>query len=108
MEFDILTFLLNGADNVPPVVFLVLGLTYFAGLLGLKGKGQLVFAFALGVILGAGLQIAQLGVPQTFAAWFWLVVYALVLALVPSLIYEQAKDIVWKVLSKIVPGLNAA
>lgn len=102
MEFDILTFLTAGADNVPVVIFLVLGLTYLAGMFGLSGKPQLGFAFGLGTLLGAGLQVAELGIPQGFYAWFWLIVYALVLALVPSLLYEQAKEIVVKVLAKTV------
>jgi len=96
MQFDVINFLLEGVDNAPIVILAVIALTYVAGRFGLVGKAQLGFAFALGMVFGGGLQIATFGTPETFAAWFWLIIYAVVLSVFPSLLYDQAKELLEK------------
>lgn len=104
-EFGVMEFLLAGAELAPIVIFLVLSLTYLAGMFGLEGKAQLAFALIAGLIFGGGLQMAETGMPTNFAGWFWLVVYAGVLATIPSLLYEQTKEIVMKSLEQFAARL---
>lgn len=94
--FDPIQFLTAGAQLAPAIIFIVIAFTYFAGEFGLKGKGQLAFALALGFLLGGGAQFAQF-VPKTFADFFTLLIYGLVMAATPSLLYDQAKDLLAKI-----------
>lgn len=102
MEFDPVSYLTTGAPQAPAVIFLVIALTYGAGKLGAQGKIQFGISAALGFILGGGLQAAAHGFPVDFAGWFWLVVYAGIMALSPSLLYDQAKAIVEKSVDKLL------
>lgn len=96
MEFDAISYLISGAPQAPAVIFLVVALTFAAGKLGAQGKAQFGIAAALGFLFGGGLQAATHGFPADFAGWFWLVVYAGIMAITPSLLYEQAKDLLAK------------
>ena len=102
MDFDFVSFLNAGVNNAPMVIAAVMALTFLAGRFGLKGKAQLGFALGLGSLAGSGLQIAELGVPQTFAAWYWLVIYAVVMAATPSLLYDNGKDLMTKVIADVM------
>jgi len=105
MNFDVVGFLMAGAENAPIVVLVVIALTYLAGKFGLAGKAQLALAFCVGVLFGGGLQVAGQGMPGTFGEWFWMIVYAIVLSMIPSLLYDQAKELLEKAIkSWVIPG----
>ncbi len=91
MSFDPIAFITAASEMAPAVIFVVMALTYAAGLFGLSGKPQLALSMVLGGLGGGGLQVATTGVPNDFAGWFWLVIYALVLAVTPPLLYETWK-----------------
>jgi len=99
-DFDIFAFLSAGKDNAAVVIFLVLVLTYLAGRFGAKGRVQLGLSLALGFLLGSTFQAAAVGWPVIYAGWFWLVIYALVMAVLPFLVYDLGKDLVEKTLRK--------
>lgn len=104
MEFDLITFLTAGAENAPAVIFLVLGLTHLAGRFGAKGQVQLGIATGLGVLFGGGLQLASVGPPADYADYFSLMLYAGLMGLVPSLVYDTGKEIVAKATSRVIAG----
>jgi hypothetical protein len=85
-------YLLALGKNAPFVIMAVLGLAWLGGQLGLQGRLQLAFAFALGFCIGAAFQIASLGLPADFNAWFYVVVTAILMGLLPSGFYEAVKD----------------
>ena len=95
-EFDMLAFLTAGRENAAAVIFLVLALTYLAERFGAHGRVQLGIGMGLGFVLGAGLQAASLGWPADFAGWFWLVVYGMVMAVLPSGLYDLGKAVAEK------------
>lgn len=95
-DFDLIQFLLKGGELAPAVIFVTLAFTYVAGQFGLAGKGQLAFSLVLGAALGGGLSVAASGVPVDFAGWFALIVYAGVMAVTPSRLYEMGKNILEK------------
>ena len=82
------------------VIFLVLVLTYLAGRFGAQGRVQLGISLGLGFVLGGTFQAAETGWPASYEGWFWLVIYALVMAVLPSQIYDLGKDLVDKTLRK--------
>lgn len=99
-DFDLIQFLLRGGELAPAVIFVTLAFTYVAGQFGLAGKGQLAFSLVLGAALGGGLSVAASGVPVDFPGWFALIVYAGVMAVTPSRLYEMGKGIVDKALGR--------
>jgi len=101
-EFDLVGFLSAGKDNAGVVIFLVLVLTYVAGIFGAKGKVQLGVGLGLGFVLGGSFQAATLGWPASFAGWFWLVIYALAMGVLPVMVYELGKDVVTKAIAKVL------
>jgi len=107
-EFDILEFLSAGKSNAAVVIFLVLVLTYLAGRFGAQGRVQLGISLVLGFLLGGTFQAAATGWPVTYAGWFWLVIYALVMAVLPFLVYDLGKDLVEKTLRKSPVAAEAA
>jgi len=78
------------------LVGLVMALTTIAGMFGLAGKGQLAFALGLGILLGAGAQIAEIGTPIDFAGWFALLIYGLVVGASAVGVYETGKKLLKK------------
>ena len=85
-------YLLALSKNAPFVVMAVLGLGWLAGQIGAKGRLQLLIAFLCGSSIGFCFQIASLGKPTDFAGWFWAVITALIMGLVPSGFYEALKE----------------
>lgn len=94
MEFNPIDYLISGAPQAPAVIALVMALTYGVGRMGAQGKVQFAIAAVLGFLLGGGLQAATHGIPADFAGWFWLVVYGGLMAITPSLLYDQAKELI--------------
>ena len=93
-------------QNATIVVLVVLGLVTYLGKLGVKGIYQLVSSMLLGLLFGAGFMIAVLGVPKSFAGWFSLLIYGLMLGLVASGIYETGKELGTKIVARVLglPG----
>jgi hypothetical protein len=85
-------YLLALGKNAPFVIMAVLGLAWMAGQLGLQGRVQLAFAFVCGFCIGSAFQIASLGLPADFSAWFYVVITAILMGLLPSGFYEAVKD----------------
>jgi len=85
-------YLLALGKNAPFVIMAVLGLAWMGGRLGLSGRAQLAFAFVLGFCIGAAFQIASLGPPADFTGWFYVVITAILMGLLPSGFYEAVKD----------------
>lgn len=106
-EFDLIGFLSAGKENAGVVIFLVLVLTYVAGLFGATGKLQMGVALALGFVFGGTFQAAATGWPATYDGWFWLVIYALAMAALPVLVYELGKDLVAKSVRKFISPNNS-
>jgi hypothetical protein len=87
-------------ENATLVVLVVLGLVTFLSKLGVKGIYQLISSMLLGIVFGAGFMIAVLGLPNTFAGWFSLLIYGLMLGLVASVIYETGKELMTKIVTR--------
>jgi hypothetical protein len=103
-DFDPIAFLQAGGPTATAVIFLVIAFTHFAGILGLKGNGQLIFAIVTGFLLGGGLIVAVTGTPTDFAGWFFALLYACVMGVTPSLLYDQGKELMVKAVKSQVGG----
>ena len=79
------------SKNAPFVTLAVLGLGTFYGKLGLAGRIQLAAAFVTGLLIGGGFQIASVGLPVDFTGWFYVVLSAILMGLMPSGVYEAVK-----------------
>lgn len=90
---DFTKFFEATVENAPILVMVVLGLVTLYGRFGLSGKAQLGASLATGVVFGGAFQIAALGLPNTFAGWFSVVIYGLTIGLVASGVYEVGKNI---------------
>jgi len=96
-EGSYITDLIRTAEaNSASLVGLVMALTTIAGMFGLAGKTQLGFALTLGILLGGGAQIAEIGVPIDFAGWFALLIYGLVVGASAVGVYETGKKLLKK------------
>ena len=84
------------AVNGIPLLFVVIGLVAYIKKLGVEGKALLGASMLIGMLLGGGYQISQIGVPADFAGWFGIVVYGIGLGLVASGIYDEVKDMLQK------------
>jgi multisubunit Na+/H+ antiporter MnhB subunit len=98
-EFDPVAFLQAGAPSATAVIFIVVAFTHLSGRLGLKDNWQLTFALVLGFILGGGLIIATTQ-PVSYPDWFFALIYALVMAVTPPLLYDQGKELINKAVSR--------
>lgn len=81
---------LNVAVAGVPLALVVLALGQLYGMLGAKGKVQLILSFVTGFLLGFGYMLAQ-SMPTDFAQWFSAVVYGLSMGALPVGVYEALK-----------------
>lgn len=86
----------KATENSASLVGLVMALTTIAGMFGLSGKVQLAFALTLGIVLGGGAQIAEIGLPTQFSGWFALLIYGLVVGASAVGVYETGKKLLKK------------
>ena len=94
---------INVMVNGIPLVLVLLGLVYAAGeKFKIQGKWQFVLSLVLGLIFGVGYQVSVAGPVVGFAGWFGYVVYGLFLGLLASWLYDTAKDLLSKILEKIL------
>jgi len=77
-----------------PLIFVVMGLVEWVKSFGVSGKTLNGVSMAIGLLLGSGYQISQVGLPADFAAWFGVVVYGLGMGIVASGLYDGVKNIV--------------
>ena len=75
-----------------PLVVVVFGLVEFIKSLGLKGKALTVLSLVIGILLGLGYQVAEVGSPAGFTGWFEAGIFGLVIGLVASGFYKFAND----------------
>lgn len=80
--------------NGVPLLFVVIGLVQWSKQLGLSGKGLIGASMGIGLVLGAGFQIATAGLPADFGQWFGVVVYGLGLGIVASGVYDAAEKVI--------------
>jgi hypothetical protein len=86
-----------------PIILLVIGLVYAIGdKFGVIGKAQFVVSLAIGLIFGGGYQAAVGSLGYNFLAIFSYVVYGLLMGLFASLLYDTAKDLLAKIIGKIL------
>lgn len=100
MSFDLSAYL-NAAVQGVPLAFVVMGLVWAWGELGVKGPWQMVSSLATGLVLGGGYMVAQTRPPvgdawQAFGYWFAVAVYGLGLGVMSSGLYEFGKDTILK------------
>ena len=93
--------------NGIPLVLVLLGLVYAAGeKFKIQGKWQFLLSLGLGMIFGIGYQMSVSGPDVGYAGWFGFVVYGLFLGLLASWLYDTAKDLLAKILEKILGFTN--
>ena len=83
---DISTLLVGGL----PLSAVVFGLVEFIKSFGLKGRWLTIASMLLGLAFGVSYQIANAGIPVSFAGWFGVAVFGLMLGLVASGFYDFA------------------
>jgi len=91
--FDFTSFFEVSAKSGPIVVLIVLGLVQLYGKAGVSGKWQLFSSLFTGIIIGGAFQVAALGTPATFAEWFAVVMYGLLMGLTATGTYEVGKKL---------------
>jgi len=82
--YDISTLLVNGL----PLSAVVFGLVEFIKSFGLKGRWLTIASMLLGLAFGVSYQIANAGIPVSFAGWFAVAVFGIMLGLVASGLYD--------------------
>ena len=68
----------------------VFGLVEFIKSFGLKGHWLTIVSMLLGLAFGVSYQIANAGLPASFAGWFAVAVFGIMLGLVASGFYDFA------------------
>lgn len=107
MEFDLTVYIKAAVQGVP-LLFVVMGLVWAWGKLGLEGKQQLVSSLMTGLALGMLYMVAQTRPPAgdwwlSFGYWFANAIYGLGLGVLASLLYELNKDLIKKLIEKYLP-----
>ena len=82
--YDISTLLVNGL----PLSAVVFGLVEFIKSFGLRGHWLTIISMLLGLLFGVSYQIANAGLPVSFASWFAVAVFGIMLGLVASGYYK--------------------
>ena len=107
LEFDLTVYAKAAVQGVP-LMFVVIGLVWVWGKLGLQGKQQLVSSMLTGMALGMPYMVTQMRPPVgdwwvALGYWFAVVIYGLGLGVFASLLYELNKDLVVKLIEKFLP-----
>ena len=82
--YDISTLLVGGL----PLSAVIFGLVEFVKAFGLKGRWLTGVSMLLGLAFGVSYQIANAGLPTSFASWFAVAVFGIMLGLVASGYYK--------------------
>jgi hypothetical protein len=90
--FDLQAYFSASVAGIP-LLFVVLGLVQWCKTYVKDDKAIRGVSMAVGLLLGAGYMIADLGVPAAFAGWFGIAVFGLGLGLVASGIFDVGKDL---------------
>lgn len=73
------------------IVGVILAVGSQLGKVGITGKAQAAVCIGGGLILGAAYNVAIMGVPQTIQGWAFFLLTTVVIALMPSGLYETFK-----------------
>ena len=73
------------------ILAMIAGIVEFAKQFGVEGRWSLVLSLILGLVLGIGFQISELGVPVDFAGWFSYDIFAALFGLTASGLYDLGK-----------------
>lgn len=84
----------NAAVAGVPLLFVVLGLVQWFKSYNLAGNALRGVSMGIGLLLGAGYQIAVVGLPADFAGWFAVVIYGLGLGVIASGVYDAASTMI--------------
>jgi hypothetical protein len=111
MEYDLSVYIKSAVAGVP-LLFVVMGLVWFWGKLGVTGKWQLGTSMLTGLVLGAGFMVTQTRPPvgdwyTSFIYWFSNVIYGAGLGLLASGFYNIGKTVLEKALAKFLVEQNA-
>ena len=108
MEFDLSVYIQAAVSGVP-LLFVVIGLVWWYGkAFDLAGRWQFISSMLTGLVLGIPYMILQAQPPSvsvagwwpSFGYWFGVIVYGLGLGVFASALYEVAKDLIIKIISK--------
>lgn len=92
-------YLQTVGPNADLIIALVLALGTLYGKVGLSGNRQLLAVVGTGFLLGGGYHLAVMPAPVGFAGWFYVLITALAVALIPVGVYETAKGAAQKALA---------
>ena len=84
----------NAAVAGVPLLFVVLGLVQWFKAYNISGPALRGVSMGIGLLLGAGYQIAVVGLPADFAGWFAVVIYGLGLGVIASGVYDAASTMI--------------
>jgi hypothetical protein len=104
MDFDLAIYIKAAVSGVP-LLFVVIGLVWLWGEMGLKGNAQFISSMLTGFALGLPYMITQTRPPVgdwwlSFGYWFAAVVYGLGLGVLASVLYNINKDLIKKLIEK--------
>ena len=91
--YDFTSFFSAVAENGVFVLAAVIGLTTFVGEFGVEGKWKKLSALLIGLVFGGCFQVAALGTPDSFAGWFSIVMYGIIMGLTASGLYDTGKKL---------------
>ena len=103
MEYDLSVYVKAAVQGVP-LLFVVLGLVWFWGKLGVSGWAKLVSSMATGLVVGVGYMMAVTPIPAGdwwvhYGYWFSNCIYGTGLGLIASGFYEVTKELIAKALA---------
>jgi hypothetical protein len=73
-----------------PLLVVIFGLVEFIKSFGLKDRWLTLVSLLLGLVFGIMYQVAENNVPQSFSAWFTVIIFGLALGLITSGFYDFA------------------
>ena len=86
-----------------PIILLVIGFTYAAGeKFKIQGKWQFLAALVFGLIFGGGYQAGVGSLGYAWFGWFSYAIYGLLMGLIASWLYDAGKDLLAKVIEKML------
>ena len=94
------------AVNGVPLVFVVMGLVEFIKRRGVTGNALSYVSMGLGLVLGGGYQISQIGVPTSFSTWFGVGIFGIGYGLVASGIYDVGDAMVDRAVTQLLEKLK--
>lgn len=88
---DLKTYLDEFMRSGALIVAAVLAVGTQLGKVGITGKAQAAVCIGAGAVLGAAYNIVVMGIPQTIQGWAFFLLTTIIIALMPSGLYETFK-----------------